>query len=428
MTLAPEPTIVSHEREQLAYLLTEAAEIEHGLMCCYLYAAYSLKIGSDGLLPNEVAAISRWRATMVDVAIEEMLHLALVNNLLAAIGSAPHFQRQNFPVAPGYHPAGVIVALAPFNRATLDHFIYLERPEGLELADGAGFDPPLKYERANRADRLVPNAQDYATVGHLYRGIRAGFVALDERLGSDGLFLGDTAAQVGPEIAPLDGLVAVTELASACRAIDTIVEQGEGAPGHNEQSHFARYMRLRDELDALTKARPGFTPAHPAAQNPVMRKPPDPRGRVYIDDPTAASLLDLGNAVYAFALRCLSRAFGETDDPPSARARLVQFSLTSMRELAPLMQTLASLPSGTGNPGVNAGLSFTMQRFALGFSQQRAAWAVLAERAREIAHAANDIGKLTPSAQRTADAFDAIGRSLDENSPARSMHGHIGAR
>jgi hypothetical protein len=130
-------------------------------------------------------------------------------------------------------------------------------------------------------------------------------------------------------------------------------------------------MRLRDELDALTKARPGFTPAHPAAQNPVMRKPPDPRGRVYIDDPTAASLLDLGNAVYAFALRCLSRAFGETDDPPSARARLVQFSLTSMRELAPLMQTLASLPSGTGNPGVNAGLSFTMQRFALGEHRPR---------------------------------------------------------
>ena len=26
-------------REQLFYTLTEAAEIEHNLMCCYLYAA-----------------------------------------------------------------------------------------------------------------------------------------------------------------------------------------------------------------------------------------------------------------------------------------------------------------------------------------------------------------------------------------------------
>jgi hypothetical protein len=48
-----ELAIVTHEREQLAYLLTEAAEIEHGLMCCYLYAAYSLKRGEvDGLDPD----------------------------------------------------------------------------------------------------------------------------------------------------------------------------------------------------------------------------------------------------------------------------------------------------------------------------------------------------------------------------------------
>jgi hypothetical protein len=30
-------------RERLLYLLTEAAEIEHNLMCCYLYAAFSLR-------------------------------------------------------------------------------------------------------------------------------------------------------------------------------------------------------------------------------------------------------------------------------------------------------------------------------------------------------------------------------------------------
>ena len=32
-------------REQLLYWLHEAAEIEHHLMCCYLYAAFSLKRG-----------------------------------------------------------------------------------------------------------------------------------------------------------------------------------------------------------------------------------------------------------------------------------------------------------------------------------------------------------------------------------------------
>jgi kynurenine formamidase len=36
-------------REELIYLLSRAAELEHGLACIYLFAAYSLKIAeSDG--------------------------------------------------------------------------------------------------------------------------------------------------------------------------------------------------------------------------------------------------------------------------------------------------------------------------------------------------------------------------------------------
>jgi CDGSH-type Zn-finger protein/uncharacterized Fe-S cluster protein YjdI len=419
MSDAREPEIITHEREQLAYLLTEAAEIEHGLMCCYLYAAYSLKQQpAEGLTVEENAAVARWRSSIVEVAVDEMLHLSLVSNLLASIGSTPHFQRPNFPVAPGYHPAGVVVALAPFDRATLDHFIYLERPEGTDVGDGAGFEPPAPYQRAIRADRLVPSAQDYATVGHLYRGIRSGFTQLAERLGESTLFVGDPAAQVGQEIAPLEGLIAVTNLATALRAIDIIVEQGEGAPGHSERSHFSRFVRVRDELDALTRARPSFAPAHPAARNPVMRKPPEPRGKVHIEDPRSARVLDLGNAVYAFALRCLARAFGEADDPMTARARLVEASLTSMRELAPLMQRLASMPAGPSAAGTTAGLSFTMQRSTVGFSQQRAAWRILVERAREIAAAAATIARdVDPTASRTAETFAALSEALRAASP-----------
>ena len=420
---AKEPEILAREREEIAHLLTEAAEIEHGLMCCYLYAAYSLKsgpaAGEDGLSAEDAAVVAGWRAAIVEVAVDEMLHLALVSNLLAAIGSAPHFERPNFPVAPGYHPAGVVVALAPFDRATLDHFIYLERPEGTDLPDGTGFEAPALYERRARAGGIVPSSQDYLTVGHLYRGIRAGFVDLAGRLGEGALFLGDPAAQVGSDIAPLPGLVPVTDLASALRAIDTIVEQGEGALGHSEGSHFSRFVRVRDELDALTKSRPRFAPAEPAAHNPVMRRPPEPRGKVYVDDPRSARVLDLGNAVYGFSLRCLARAFGEADDARPARARLVEASLTAMRELAPLMQLLARMPAGPAHPGTNAGLSFAMQRSAVGFSQQRAAWAILAERAHQIAKAAEDIGKeVDPAAARTAQSFASLARSIEEATPA----------
>jgi len=175
-------------------------------------------------------------------------------------------------------------------------------------------------------------------------------VHLAGTLGERGLFVGDPAAQVGTDIAPLDALVKVTDLASALRAIDTIVEQGEGAPGHHERSHYARFVRVREELDVLAKARPSFAPAHPVARNPVMRKPPEPAGKVHIDDPRAARVLDLGNAVYAFALRCLARAFAQSEDSATGRARLVEASLTAMRDLGPLMHLLAVLPAGPAHP------------------------------------------------------------------------------
>ena len=115
-----------HLREQLIHVLTEAAEIEHNLLCSYLYAAFSLKRGIDeGLTPTEAAAVSRWRKSVMSVALEEMAHLALVNNLLVFIGGSPHFNRPNFPVPPGYHPAGFSARLTPFDADTLEHFLYV---------------------------------------------------------------------------------------------------------------------------------------------------------------------------------------------------------------------------------------------------------------------------------------------------------------
>jgi CDGSH-type Zn-finger protein/uncharacterized Fe-S cluster protein YjdI len=419
-----EPAIVTHHREQLAYLLTEAAEIEHGLMCCYLFAAYSLKRGvEDGLSKEDTAQVARWRGALVEVAIDEMLHLALVSNLLTAIGSAPHFQRPNFPVSPGYHPAGVVVELAPFSVATMNHFVYLERPEGVDVPDGEGFEAVAPYERVLEEGRLVPSAQDYATVGHLYRGIRAGLENLAGTLGEAGLFVGDPAAQVGPDLAALDGLVAVVDLASALRAVDTIVEQGEGSPANPERSHYRRFVAVRDELRAALAARPAFAPAHAVARNPVMRKPPVPKGKVHIDAPETALVLDFGNAVYSFALRCLARAFGESEDPMAARRALVEGSFTAMRDLAPVMQLLARLPATrAGAAAGTAGLTFTMQRSTVGFSQQQAAWSVLAERASEIAAVAAGLAaRLDPVLARVGEDFGALAQTLERVRPKRTL-------
>jgi hypothetical protein len=100
---APEAPFVIEHREALIYMLCQAAELEHGIMCQYLFAAFSLKQRADeGLTPEELEAVTRWRRTIAHVATEEMLHLALVQNVLSAIGAAPHLTRPNLP-APARH-------------------------------------------------------------------------------------------------------------------------------------------------------------------------------------------------------------------------------------------------------------------------------------------------------------------------------------
>src|SRR5580700_10761158 len=120
---APEAPFVIEHREALIYMLCEAAELEHGIMCQYLFAAFSLKQRADeGLSEGELAAVTRWRKLVSHVATEEMLHLALVHNLLSAIGAAPHFARPNLPAPAHHYPAGVQLTLVPFGEQALQHF------------------------------------------------------------------------------------------------------------------------------------------------------------------------------------------------------------------------------------------------------------------------------------------------------------------
>ena len=53
----PEAPFVIEHREALIYMLCEAAELEHGIMCQYLFAAFSLKQSLDeGLNDDELPA------------------------------------------------------------------------------------------------------------------------------------------------------------------------------------------------------------------------------------------------------------------------------------------------------------------------------------------------------------------------------------
>jgi CDGSH-type Zn-finger protein/uncharacterized Fe-S cluster protein YjdI len=404
-----EPKIRIETREELVYLLAEAAAIEHNVMCCYLYAAWSLKRSErDGLTVEQATAVNEWRRAITSVAIEEMTHLALACNLATAIGAGPHLSRPNFPIRAGYHPAGIVAELARFSPAVLDHFIFLEHPEGIELRDSSEFLHPAEYHRIQRKGRLMPSDQDYSSIGHLYRGIRHGFEVLSHHLGEETLFCSDPASQIGPGDAGLPGLMVVSDLASAEEAIETIIEQGEGAPQHSENSHYNRFLKVREEYKAFLDADPTFEPSFPVAHNPTMRPPLDPKNRVHITAAEAARVVDLANSLYGHMLRCLVQAYGRGADDEEGKRLFVNAAIDLMELIPPIGSHLASLPANPHHPGVNAGVTFTMLRdvakLPVGPSEKR----MMAERVAEIARHARHLFPAGHELAGTADKLDKI--------------------
>jgi len=382
-----ESAIVVGDRKELTYLLSQAAELEHGLMCEYLYAAFSLKsAASPGLRADQLAAVERWRGMILGIAAEEMLHWAMVQNLLTAVGSAPYVSRPHMPHQARGYPPGVQVRLLPFGEAALQHFVYLERPEGMEGADAEGFQAAGPPPAPMRAEEIIPRGQDFATVGHLYRSIERGLAYLADKLGEDRLFIGpafqqaDEAAFGWPDLQPITGLE------GANRAIERIVEQGEGARGDWADAHYGRFLAVLHDYRAMRKEDPAFEPAHPVAAAAV-RGVEGFEPEVYISDPTTGACSDLFNAVY--------------------------------EAIKPLGLLLAALPVGPDHPGVTAGASFQLPyRASFLLPHRRSAWLRFAERLDELAGFA---ASLQPAAG--ADTVAAVSGALGQ--AASDLMAHI---
>jgi CDGSH-type Zn-finger protein/uncharacterized Fe-S cluster protein YjdI len=390
-------------REQLWALLAEAAEVEHHLMCCYLYAAFSLKERTDeDLSETELAAVQRWRREIFGVAVEEMGHLAAVCNILSALGAPAHFVHQNFPIPAGYHPAGVVVKLTPFNPQTLAHFVYLERPVDSNVHDGEGFEPVRRYARGLDMDRLMTVCTDYDTVGELYQSVTLGMKFLSETLGEDRVFIGNPAHQLDAQVTRLPKLQPVRCMRTALEAIDCIVLQGEGAAMCGGDSHYQRFRRIQQEYDALLAARPGFRPARMSAHNPVMRPPPTPDGKLWVSEEPAAALLDLANALYNHCLRCLSLAYGGFDRP--TQATLVSATIELMHLLTPVATMLGCLPANPSMPEATAGVSFATIRSSAALTAEVVSLEILAERLVQISQRCERLKTTYPEVAELLDA------------------------
>ena len=371
-------------REQLLFGLCEAAELEHNLMCTYLYAAFSLKRRDDaGLSTEEAEAVERWRATILGVAVEEMGHLTAVWNITSALGGFPPFGRDNFPLSPGRMPAEIVVKLAPFGHEALQHFIHLERPTASHESEGLGFEPEVQFRRGIHSPRVTPMPIDYETVGEFYLDLDANLCAFAEHHGETETFCGDRSLQLSANETGLKGAVPVICLKTASTALEYIVEQGEGAPEHSENSHFSRFMAMRDELDALKRKNPNFEPAFPAATNPLLRLPVRSEGRIWIENEAAAAVVDLANSGYALMLRLLAYSYA-IPSPEPEKALAVDLAQGLMRAVTCLAEHAARMPIGPSHPNCNAGMTFSALRDASGLPRGPAARRLFVERFSEI--------------------------------------------
>jgi Ferritin-like len=419
----PEAPFVIEHREALIYMLCEAAELEHGIMCQYLFAAFSLKQRADeGLTPEELEAVTRWRRTIAHVATEEMLHLALVQNVLSAIGMAPHLTRPNLPAPAHHYPAGVTLTLVPFGERALQHFIFLERPEGMALEGAEGIDAPVhEAVPLMAAGDIVPQLQDFATIGHLYRSIEHGLAHLADKFGDRHLFVGPPRAQATSAHFRWPELVAVTDRASAQRALDTILEQGEGARGHWEAAHFGEFVQILDEYRRMTAANPDFDPVRPVMFAKVRRGEHDDSVPL-IGDRVTAQCTDLFNVSYEILLQILERYFAHTEETDEQLATLAGAAVTLMSGvLRALGDLITTLPVGPEHPGQTAGPSFELfyEDDAL-LPHRESAWALIEERVRDASTFCTAVMNSSPG--EVASALAPVERALTATGDSLARH------
>jgi Ferritin-like len=411
--------IVVESRKELTYLLCQAAELEHSLMAQYLFAAFSLRQTSGpGLTEEQLEAVERWRKAILAISAEEMLHWALVQNLLIAVGSAPYVSRPHMPHQAKGYPPGVQLRLLPFGDAALEHFTYLERPEGMDISDAEGFEPAGPVPAPMAPGELQPRGQDFSTQGHLYRAIENGLVALAERIGEDRLFIGprfhqSDAPHVWPELVP------IVDVASARHTIDRIVEQGEGARGAWATAHYGRFLSVFDDYRGMRAADSSFRPAHNAVAAGVRGvEGIDPD--VFITDPLTAAVSDVFNAVYDVLLQMIARYFAFGHETDEQRHVLADVGITLMFvAIKPLGLLLARLPTDGDEGDITAGANFQLAyRASFLLPHRRSAWIRFAERLDEITDAIDVI----KAEGDTFHALDRIAGNIRETSKQLAAH------
>jgi hypothetical protein len=418
-----EKPIEIDNRSALIYSLSDAATLEHMVMCGYLFAAFSLKRQeSEGVSASQLSAIQRWDRAVAAVAVQEMLHLALVNNVLSAVGGPPSFDRPNFPQRSRYFPASVQMVLLPFGEDALRHALYLERPEGMKLEDAEALIVASADEKeVAQLQGMMPSHPEFSTIGHLYRGIEQGIDELAKKYGERKLFVGSRKSQATKSFFGWDELVPVSDVSSAKAAIEEIVIEGEGAKGDWKKAHFGRFLNIYNEYRKIKENDLEFEPARPVVPAYVRHHDDVTEPIAMISDPLTLRVADLFNSTYEVMLQLLTRFFLHVGTTPNELKVLANTAVDVMyKGVRPLGTYLTSLPAGPDLPGKTAGPAFEIyRRHSYLIPHRRTAWIVLNERLAELAEYCAWL-KILPQAPPGLDEIEQVLKKCGEAMSSRS--------
>lgn len=328
------PDTVITTVEILEKFLKTALQLEHATIPPYLTALYSIHPQTN------TAAYNILRV----VAVEEMLHLTLVANLMNAIGVRPSLTYAGFvPSYPTPLPDIVKdfdVGLECFSPAAITTFLNIERTTPLPDPGTPRIRKSSKRMLGVSDTPLATCAHDpeseYVTIGAFYMEIRKGFEYLADTLGEEALFTGDRQKQFTKEYYYSGGgeVFPVTCRTSALRAIDLITEQGEGYGGgvatdEAEISHFYRFEQLLKGRYYLPNDKPGkptgptldvdWTAVYPTLSNPTVD--------AYSGDPALEAAAAGFNQTYAAFLQVIEDSFNGTPKKLMQEAIPMMFSL-----------------------------------------------------------------------------------------------------
>jgi hypothetical protein len=347
----PNLDIFTAPRERTVYLLHIGAEIEHILMAQYLYAAYSL--GGPHLVdPEHQRLAQQWRATILEIAREEMGHLVTVENLLTLIGGPLSFEREDYPIPKDLYPFPF--ELEPLTKKSLGKYVLCEMPSEeviAELGLTAEIEQIRKYVGA-KDDGLSVHR-----VGLVYEAIAALFTAPvqpkdpkpepPQFVASSDIQAASIRFQVKPSewgLGYQDLLIeTASDRPSALNAINLISIQGEGSTVKDlDKSHFGKFLAIYRSFPGDK----GWRPARKIAKNPTTDQaaPIDRR----ITSRYTLLWAGLCNLRYRMLLMYLQHSF-RVETPLKASERtprglLISWAFGEMYNLRSITEILMTLP------------------------------------------------------------------------------------